>query len=149
MFAETVDDVRLCRPDVLGALRERGLQLVLADRCESHGPRAVIDAAREAGVSVALWPMLDDARGRWASSANATALARFARDRLDGLAAVGALPDELCLDLEPPLPRMRKALDTGVVLGERCTDISESLQDREGSLRESGFVEQTPQQFRR
>jgi len=122
VFAETVDDVRLCRPDVLGALRERGLQLVLADRCESHGPRAVIDAAREAGVSVALWPMLDDARGRWASSANATELARFARDRLDGLAAVGALPDELCLDLEPPLPRMRKALDTGVVLGRVSGD---------------------------
>lgn len=120
VFAETVDDARLVRPDVLHALRERGIQLALAMR--EAAPRAVIEAAREAGVSVAIWPMLDDERGRWASTANAAELSAFTRERLDELAQHGALPDEVCLDLEPPLPRMRRALDTGVVLGRVTGD---------------------------
>lgn len=122
VFAETVDRAQLCRPEVLHALRERGVQLVLAMREEA--PRAVIEAAHGAGVSVAIWPMLDDARGRWASTANAAELSSFTRERLDALARDGALPDQLCLDLEPPLPRMRRALDTGVVLGRVTGDHS-------------------------
>jgi hypothetical protein len=127
VFAETVDAARLRQPEVLHALRERGLQLVLAVRDED--PRAVVEAALEAGVSVALWPMLDDARGRWASTANAAEMSTFARARLDDLARHGALPDELCLDLEPPLPQMRRALDTGVALGRVTGDHDQATRE--------------------
>ncbi len=113
VFAETVDHRRLCSREVLGALRSRGLQLVVSATPSEPDPRAVILAARSAGVSVALWPMLADRAGRWASSANAAAFVEAARRQLDVLEATSALPDELCVDLEPPLSQLRRAIDRG------------------------------------
>lgn len=110
VFAETADRRRLCSAEVLGALGARGLQLVLAVRGDDD-PLPVVAAARAAGVSVALWPMIADAEGRWASCANAEAFATHARSHLQRLVDADAAPDELCIDLEPPLPMVRRMID--------------------------------------
>ncbi len=117
VFAETVDHRVLRSAAVLEALATRGLQLVLAVRPGDNDPLPVLAAAREAGVCVAVWPMLGDADGRWASSANASRFADHARRHLAALERAGYPPDELCLDLEPPLAVMRRAIDRGAMLG--------------------------------
>ena len=58
--------------------------------------------AKDAGVHVAVWPMLSDADGRWASVATTVGMTAFA----DALLASDA--DELVLDLEPPIAQMTK-----------------------------------------
>lgn len=110
VFAETADWRRLSSAEVLGALASRGLQLVLAVR-DDDDPLPVVAAARTAGVSIALWPMIADAQGRWASCANAEAFADHARGQLRRLVDADAAPDELCIDLEPPLPMVRRMID--------------------------------------
>lgn len=140
MFAETVEHRRLRSGEVLAALAERGVQLVLAVRPGDDDPTAVIVAAREAGVSVALWPMIEDARGRWASSANAAEFGARALHQLEALVAVDAAPHELCLDLEPPLPLLRQAIDRGTGLGRvagdraRCVEALGALVDGAAAL---------------
>jgi hypothetical protein len=67
----------------------------------------VVRACRDAGAGVGLWPMLDDADGRWASAANAERFCAFARALLDALDAAGARPDCVAIDLEPPIDRLR------------------------------------------
>jgi hypothetical protein len=110
VFAETVEYTRLRRREVLHALASRRVQLVVAVRGDDD-PTAVIVEARAAGVGVALWPMLADAEGRWANLGNAERFVAHTRALVDALAARDALPDELCLDLEPPIAAMRGALD--------------------------------------
>src|SRR5579884_4351410 len=62
-------------------------------------------ALRDHGIHVALWPMIADADGRWASVASLDAFLRFA-DEL-----VARVPcDELAIDLEPPKPQLVKLL---------------------------------------
>jgi hypothetical protein len=63
----------------------------------------VVAALKDAGAEVTLWPMLDDADGRWASAWNAQAFADFARRVLDRARDRHGL----LVDLEPPIARMR------------------------------------------
>jgi hypothetical protein len=67
----------------------------------------VVLACRDAGVGVGLWPMLDDAHGRWASAANAARFCALATELLDLLDARDARPDCIAIDLEPPIERLR------------------------------------------
>ncbi|MDQ3365470.1 MAG: hypothetical protein M3680_08585 [Myxococcota bacterium] len=60
--------------------------------------RDVVRRVQDAGVFVALWPMLADADGRWASASSSTAFVGFA----DELLACVPFADELAIDLEPP-----------------------------------------------
>lgn len=59
---------------------------------------------RDAGVFVALWPMLDDHDGRWAST---TTSARFI-ELADELRARVPFADELAIDLEPPIATLAR-----------------------------------------
>src|SRR5690606_6560022 len=101
----------LCSPDVVRALRERGVQPIVAVE-----PRRLSDAAatvrrlQDGGLSVALWPMLDEADGRWLSRHNVDAYQAFVIRLITALHGRGALPDELVLDLEPPIRGMRALL---------------------------------------
>jgi hypothetical protein len=63
-------------------------------------------AASAEGVRAAVWPMLDDAQGRWLSVDNAPAFAPFAEQ---ALAESGAA--EIVFDLEPLHSRVRDVLD--------------------------------------
>ncbi|MBC8069095.1 MAG: hypothetical protein IAG13_12240, partial [Deltaproteobacteria bacterium] len=115
VFVET-DPVATCSPQVLQALAERGVQLVVAVQPATVlGIAGVVGAARDAGVSVALWPMLHDADGRWANAANAELFERWVFALLEELVREGAGPDELCLDLEPPIAQLRKMIDRRVL----------------------------------
>lgn len=68
----------------------------------------VVLACRDAGAGVGLWPMLDDADGRWASAANAARFCAFAHQLIDTLDRHSAHPDCLAIDLEPPIERLRQ-----------------------------------------
>jgi hypothetical protein len=110
IWCETIDldDIRR---EHLAWLRERSIQLVLAIR-PGQLPAAtrVLALARTMGVSVALWPMLEDAHGRWLSARNAPRFVEFVEAMLAGLEAVDAMPDEIAIDLEPPIADVRMLL---------------------------------------
>ncbi|MBK6916305.1 MAG: hypothetical protein IPH07_02785 [Deltaproteobacteria bacterium] len=110
VFAEQVPAARLRSREVMTALGERDMQLVAAV-FPGDDPLPTIAAAREHGVAIALWPMLDDRHGRWANTTNAPQWAGFVRGLLHRCDAHGLRPDELCVDLEPPIASMRRALD--------------------------------------
>jgi len=108
VFSEHVEVERLVRAEVLAPLAERGVQLVAAVRPDTaKNAVRIVGQARAAGVEVALWPMIDDAHGRWASAASAERWCAFVEALLDDLASADALPDELCIDLEPPIALVR------------------------------------------
>jgi hypothetical protein len=94
-------------PPLVPLLARYRVDLLLAVRPWQLGEvGAVVARARDAGVFVAVWPMLADADGRWASVATAAKLVAFG-DEL--LARAGA--DEIILDLEPPLAQLKKWKD--------------------------------------
>ncbi len=102
VWSETLPLSTLSSPATLRPLRERGLSLLAAVRPWDldHVP-ALCRAARDAGVPLGLWPMIEDEHGRWASAVN---LDRFGAHVSSVRAAV---PDdaplhELAVDLEPP-----------------------------------------------
>lgn len=109
IWSEYVPYETLRAPAVLRALAARGITPIVAvtprllDRAAG-----VVRACREVGLDVGLWPMLDDAHGRWASAANTERFCGFARALVDTLEAHDALPDRLAIDLEPPIERMRR-----------------------------------------
>jgi hypothetical protein len=108
VFSEHVEPRRLRERTVLAALAERGVQCAFAVRPGGEDEaRAVVADARAAGVSVAIWPMIADADGRWASAASAERWCGFVDALLETLADADALPDELVVDLEPPIALVR------------------------------------------
>lgn len=108
VFSEHVDAVRLRRPEVLRALAERGVQLVAAVRPGGEDDAvALVAEARAAGVSIAVWPMIADADGRWASAANAPRWCAYVEELFATLARRDAVPHELCMDFEPPIALVR------------------------------------------
>ncbi len=108
MFSEHVEPGRLRERSVLAALAERGVQLAFAVRPGGEDDaRAVVAAARAMGVSIAVWPMIADVDGRWASAASAEPWCAFVDALLESLARGDALPDELVVDLEPPIALVR------------------------------------------
>lgn len=114
VFVE-MSPVRSCDAAVLRALAQRSVQLVIAVQPASvDGVAGLIGRARSAGVGVALWPMLHDADGRWANASNAELYERWVYALLEELARDDAAPDELCMDLEPPLAQLRKLIDRRV-----------------------------------
>jgi len=99
----------LQEPGLLAELGRRGIQLAVAVTPPLMASSvAVVRACRSAGVSVAIWPMLSDAQGRWASANNAAPYCRFVRELLALLGEKAVLPDALALDLEPPIERIRQ-----------------------------------------
>lgn len=111
MWSEDVPYARIAEPALLAELGARGVDLCVAVTPERASWAAqVVQACREAGVGVALWPMLDDRDGRWASTANALRFRDFTGALLARLQSVAALPDELAIDLEPPIGQVRRML---------------------------------------
>lgn len=107
MWCETLlrDELVRAAP-VLGPLLARHhIELLLAVRpWELAGLPAVVGDLQAAGVVVAVWPMLADADGRWAS---ATTHARFIA-LADEVLAAAPTADELVIDLEPPIAQLAR-----------------------------------------
>lgn len=111
LWSEEVPYDRLADRQLLAELARRGVNLCVAVTPErAAGAPEVVRACRDAGVAVALWPMLADVDGRWASAANGLRFRSFAGALLARLRGAGALPDELAVDLEPPIGRVRRLL---------------------------------------
>ena len=105
VWCETLSFEELLAPPVVALLVRHRLELLLAVRPWHVAQLAEVHARLAgAGVHVALWPMLDDARGRWASVGSHGAFVQLA-DEL--LAAAPAAP-ELVIDLEPAFADLEK-----------------------------------------
>lgn len=103
MWCETLAYDEVARPALAALLRERAIDLLLAVRPEQLGALdPVVRGLQAAGVFVGLWPMVDDADGRWASVSSAGPLLAFA----ERVIAAAPTCDELILDLEPPIATM-------------------------------------------
>ncbi len=104
----------LQQPAVLKELARRDIQLAVAvTPPQVDDLVGVLHCCQEAGVRVAVWPMLSDAQGRWASTANAETYCRFVRLLLDRLDSTAVLPEALAIDLEPPIDRVRQLTSWG------------------------------------
>lgn len=106
IYSETLPWPELVRASTLHLLRRYGLELVLAVRpWELAALRPVAGALRDAGVPLAIWPMLEDQKGRWVSVHNAHAFRAFVLSCCDALD--DAPPVDVLFDLEPPFDRAR------------------------------------------
>ena len=113
LWSEMVDYDQIIEASLLAELAARRIDLLVAvTPPTAAGAAALVGACRAAGVGIGLWPMLEDRDGRWPSAANAGRFAAFCRELLVSLRADAALPDEIAIDLEPPIGRVR-ALLTG------------------------------------
>ncbi len=72
--------------------------------------RTIVGATKTAGVRIGLWPMISNELGRWASAWTAYPYIDFVDDMLKPLARERLLPDELLIDLEPPINAARAAV---------------------------------------
>ncbi|WP_437909476.1 hypothetical protein WME95_17280 [Sorangium sp. So ce327] len=101
-------------PGTLALLRRYALELSIAVRPETAaGLPDLVAACADAGVSVAVWPMIADEDGRWASAGNAAAFGAFVARLLDALDARRLAATEVVFDLEPPIEAVRRALAGG------------------------------------
>jgi hypothetical protein len=101
----------VAQPALLAELAARRIDLLVAvTPATADGAVDLVGACRAARVGIGLWPMVDDDQGRWPSAANADPFARFVRDLMAQLRDARALPDEIAIDLEPPIDRVRGLL---------------------------------------
>ncbi|MGK3994513.1 hypothetical protein [Sorangium sp. So ce1024] len=101
-------------PRTLELLRRYGLSLAVAVRPDTAaGLPDLAAACADAGVDVAVWPMIEDEAGRWVSAGNAAAFGAFVARLLDALDGRGLAAAEVVFDLEPPIEDVRRALAGG------------------------------------
>jgi hypothetical protein len=113
IYCEMLSIEEVAEARVLDLLRGFDLELVMAVR-PGQGPALarLLERARAAGVRVAIWPMVADRDGRWASAHNAAKFCAFAEDLVVELGQRGLTPAELFVDLEPPFTWVREILDS-------------------------------------
>ncbi|MDC0681273.1 hypothetical protein [Sorangium atrum] len=101
-------------PGTLALLRRYALELSIAVRPDTAaGLPDLVAACADAGVAVAVWPMIADEDGRWASACNAAAFGAFVARLMDALDARRLAAAEIVFDLEPPIDAVRRALAGG------------------------------------
>lgn len=92
---------------VMALCRRYDVSLLVAVRPETlRGVGELVRACARAEVPLGLWPMLDDAQGRWANARNVAVFGEFA----ERVARAAGGRTELALDLEPPIAELRAAL---------------------------------------
>lgn len=102
IWSETFPLDAVTAPATLSLLARHGVELIAAVRpWDLPGVPALVGACNDAGVGVGLWPMIEDAAGRWASASNAAPFAEFVK-RLLAAVPAGARVIDLAVDLEPP-----------------------------------------------
>ena len=105
VWCETLPFAELTSPSVTELVARYRLDLLVAVRpwqlAEVGG---VVRHFQDAGVFVAVWPMLADADGRWASASSSRQFIAFT----DELLRIVPSADEVAIDLEPPLHLMAR-----------------------------------------
>jgi hypothetical protein len=105
VWCETLRYDELAGSSLGARLQHHGIDLLLAVRpWQLPEVAELVRALQAAGVFVALWPMLADADGRWASAATHRDYIAFT----DELLARAPFADELVLDLEPPIATLAR-----------------------------------------
>jgi len=108
VYSEHVPLAELVGHRALDALADRSIQLLAAVRPGEEPIAAeLVASARARGLSVGLWPMLDDADGRWLNPANERRFEAW----VDALVAELPAIDSLVMDLEPPIAEVRALVD--------------------------------------
>lgn len=106
IWCETVPLPELAAPRVIALLGRFAVAPIVAIFPHTiDEARPVIAALAESGATVAVWPMLSDADGRWLGAANADRFVAFV-DR----AARELSPAEIVLDLEPPIAALATSI---------------------------------------
>ncbi|MFO0629097.1 MAG: hypothetical protein U0325_26210 [Polyangiales bacterium] len=101
IWCEMLPPRALCR--ALKPLGDRGIELLAAVRGdEVDDVPALLRACDGEGVRCGLWPMIDDAHGRWPSVSNVRRFERYA-ERLLEVVPAGVRPPDVAFDLEPPI----------------------------------------------
>ena len=125
IWSETLPLAALTEPATLALLARFEVELIAAVRpWDLPGIPGLIGACNHAGVSVGLWPMIEDDAGRWASAANAPRFAAFVRQLLD-VVPVGAGVRDLAIDLEPPFGVVTTALRSPTAVWPSLGDVGD------------------------
>lgn len=110
IWSETLPFAELAAPATMSLLARFDVELLAAVRpWDLPDLPALVGACNDAGVVVGLWPMIDDADGRWANALNVATFEAFVRRVLDAVPA-GARVRDLAVDLEPPFGVVATAL---------------------------------------
>ncbi len=110
IWSETLGYEALGSAEVIALLRRYELDVLVAVTPDllAEAPK-VLERLAGGGVHAAIWPMLDDAAGRWASSATLPRYVAFV-ERLTRELARAAVPVvEVAFDLEPPFAAAQAA----------------------------------------
>lgn len=112
MWSELVPIRELARSPALAELASRGISLLAAVQPSDRDDAVALALrARELGLSIGLWPLLEDAHGRWLHPGNAGLFAAHIEALLGALDRSSATIDALALDLEPPIAEVRRVID--------------------------------------
>lgn len=134
VWCETLPLASLSRPDVMGLLARYRLELLAAVRPgDLSAVPTLLRAADDAGVRVGLWPMLDDADGRWVSARNAASFDAFVAALIEGCRE-GPRPREIAFDLEPPIGLVSKLFSSLTTPSPEAAPIGASLTIARDSL---------------
>lgn len=105
VWCETLSFEELCAPEVLRLLARYGIEALVAVRpWQLASAGELVARLADAGVATALWPMLEDERGRWVSAGSAAAFVAM----VDELLVSAPATAELVLDLEPPFGELTR-----------------------------------------
>jgi hypothetical protein len=112
VFVEDLEPSELLRPAVVKLLVDHGLAPIVSVRpwnvTETLEARVALE---QAGLPVTLWPMLDDAAGRWVNVRTVAAMRPFVQGIADAArTSAPTLPLRVLLDLEPPIDDVRKVI---------------------------------------
>ncbi|MCZ7678742.1 MAG: hypothetical protein M5U28_08210 [Sandaracinaceae bacterium] len=106
IWSELVPLGELCASPALPALAERGVALLAAVMPGQHeAALELVARARELGLEIGLWPLLEDARGRWLHPGNGQAFAAHVEELLEGWIGVGSPSTPWRSISSPPSPR--------------------------------------------
>ncbi|HJL15296.1 MAG TPA: hypothetical protein RMH99_06560 [Sandaracinaceae bacterium LLY-WYZ-13_1] len=112
IWSELVPLDELRRSPLLEELARRDVQLLVAVQPgQAEAAVALLERARAVGLCIGLWPLLDDARGRWLNPSNAEPFEAWVVELLEAVDAAGRTVDALALDLEPPIAEVRRVSD--------------------------------------
>lgn len=117
VWCETLSYEELGSKEVLALLTRYGLEVLVAVTPELRpGAARVLRTLADRGIHAAVWPMIGDAEGRWASAATLGKYSAFVDGLTAELAREHVTVDEVAIDLEPPF-FAAKAASHGALLG--------------------------------
>ncbi len=146
IWCETLPFETLLAPGTVALLRRSSLAPIVAvwPSTPLGTITRVLGTFADAGLAAAIWPMLDDADGRWASAGNAEVFARFACSLVEQLADARCPPTELFVDLEPAIEAMRSGVASSAVNVQAAHYLPMSFDKQtlnEGEARFAGLAE--------